>query len=71
MITYEKLFIILEEKGHNKAWLRKNGFNANTVDQLVKNQSITMIVLNRLCNLLDCEPADILTFTKDEEITHE
>ena len=38
MITYEKLFIILEEKGHNKAWLRKNGFSANNVDWLIKKQ---------------------------------
>lgn len=66
MITYEKLFIVLENKGLNKAWLRKNGFNANTVDQLTKNQSITINTLDKLCNILDIEPADILTFTKDK-----
>lgn len=66
MITYEKLFIVLEEKGHNKAWLRKNGLNANTVDWLKNNKDIKISTINRLCNLLDCEPADILTFTKDK-----
>ena len=66
MITYEKLFIVLEEKGHNKAWLRKNGLNANTVDWLKNNKDIKISTINKLCNLLDCEPADILTFTKDE-----
>ena len=66
MITYEKLFIVLEEKGNNKAWLRKNGLNANTVDWLKNNKDIKISTINRLCNLLDCEPADILTFTKDK-----
>ena len=66
MITYEKLFVVLKERGHNKAWLRKNGFNANTVDWLVKNKDIKISTINKLCNLLDCEPADILTFTKDK-----
>ncbi len=65
MITYEKLFNVLEEKGYNKAWLRKNGLNANTVDQLTKNKSITINTLDKLCNLLNCEPQDILTYTKD------
>lgn len=27
MITYEKLFGVQEEKGLNKAWLRKNGIH--------------------------------------------
>lgn len=66
MITYEKLFVVLKERGHNKAWLRKNGFNANTVDWLVKNKDIKISTINKLCDLLDCEPADILTFTKDK-----
>ena len=66
MITYEKLFIVLEEKGYNKAWLRKNGLSSNNVDWLVKNKDIKISTINKLCNLLDCEPADILTFTKDK-----
>ena len=66
MITYEKLFLVLEKKGHNKAWLRKNGFNANNVDWLVKNKDVKISTIDKLCNLLDCQPQDILTFTKDE-----
>ena len=69
MITYEKLFIVLKEKGHNKAWLRKNGLTPKTVDYLIKNQDIKISTINKLCNLLDCEPVDILTFNKDPEDT--
>lgn len=68
MITYEKLFIILEEKGHNKAWLRKNGFNANNVDWLIKNKDVKISTIDKLCNLLEVEPCDILTYTKGDNI---
>lgn len=66
MITYEKLFLVLKEKGLNKAWLRKNGFSANNIDWLVKNKDVKLSTINKLCNLLDCNPSDILTYTKDE-----
>ena len=66
MITYEKLFIVLKERGHNKAWLRKNGLTPSAVDWLLKNKDVKMSTIDKLCNLLDCEPADILTFTKDK-----
>lgn len=70
MITYEKIFDILNDKGLNKNWLRNNGINPRTVDKLIKNQDLNVSTINRLCNLLDCQPGDILTFTKDEEGTY-
>ncbi len=66
MITYEKLFELLETKNKNKAWLRKNGLTPTAVDWLIKNKDVKISTINKLCNLLDCEPADILTYTKDE-----
>ena len=66
MITYEKVFIILKEKGLNRSWLRNNGVHALTVSKLNKNENVNISTINQLCNLLDCTPADILTFTKDE-----
>lgn len=67
MITYNKLFKLLERKNLNKAYLRNNGINPRTVDKLIKNADVNISTINKLCNLLDCQPEDILTFTKDEE----
>lgn len=67
MITYNKLFTLLETKGYNKAWLRKNGLTPKTVDFLIKNKDVKISTIDKLCNLLDCQPGDVLTFTKDEE----
>ncbi len=67
MITYEKLFDLLKEKGHNKNWLRNNGLTPKTVDYLIHNKEIKTGTINKLCNLLDCQPQDILTFTPDND----
>ncbi len=66
MITYEKIFIVLEKQGKNKAWLRKNGINANVVDWLIKNKDVKLSTIDKICNLLNVEPADILTYTKED-----
>lgn len=66
MITYEKLFILLNEQGHNKNWLRNNGLTPKTVDYLIHNKEIKTGTINKLCNLLNCLPQDILTFTPDK-----
>ena len=66
MISYEKLFTILQEKGLNKNWLRNNGFPASTVDYLIKNKDVRISTINKLCNILDCKPEDIMTYTPDE-----
>lgn len=67
MITYEKLFDLLKEKGYNKNWLRNNGLNPKTVDYLIHDKEIKTGTINKLCNLLDCQPQDILTFTPDND----
>lgn len=64
-ITY-RLNEILSERGLNKSYLRKNGFNPKTVDRLVKNISVTIDTINDLCNLLHCEPNDIIVYTPDD-----
>ena len=62
MISYEKLFELLKEKNLNKNYLRNNGLTPTTVDYLIHNKEV-----NKLCNLLNCTPNDIMTFTPDKE----
>lgn len=66
-ISYEKLFVKLEEKGIKKIDLRnKYGINPKTVDSLVKNKSVTVDTIMTLCKLLDCQPGDIMSFVPDD-----
>ena len=51
---------------------RKAGINKNTVLNLYHGRStrIEFEVLNKLCNILECTPSDILHHTPDEDAPH-
>lgn len=57
----------MEEKGISQYKLLKSGIDNKTLDTLKKNNNITLLTLEKLCDILDCTPNDIVRFTKDEE----
>jgi len=68
MIVYDKLFDLLARRHRSAtAWLRKNGIHANTVDKLRKNQQIRTDTIDRLCELLSCQPGDIMAYIATPE----
>ena len=54
----------MEEKGITQYQLLKNGIDNKTLDSLKKNKNITLITLEKLCKILECEPNDIVKFTE-------
>ena len=65
-ISYAKLFERMKEKNIKKVDLRTTyGLNPKTVDSLTKNKSVTVDTLMTLCEILDCQPSDILEFVKE------
>lgn len=66
MISYEPLWKTMKEKGITTYTLiYKQGISAYTVTNLKRNKSITMHTMEKLCNILDCTPNDIVRFEKD------
>lgn len=66
MITYEPFFKTLKKKGISTYKLINDyGFSKGTLDSLRQNRNITMETLNLLCNMLDCEVADVIHYEKD------
>ena len=57
----------MEENGISQYKLLKSGIDNKTLDTLKKNNNITLLTLEKLCDILDCTPNDIVRFTKDEE----
>ena len=47
--------------------LIQNGIDNKTLDRLRKNKNITLITLERLCQILNCTPNDIVKFTDEPE----
>jgi putative transcriptional regulator len=66
-IKYDKLFALLDKLGHSSTyWLRQNGIHPRTVDKLKKNQVISSETINSLCQLLGCQPGDIMEYVPEE-----
>lgn len=61
MFDYEKLWKVLKSKGLKKVDLKTNvGITPTTLAKLNKNQNVSMEVLNRLCEYLECDIGDIV-----------
>jgi DNA-binding Xre family transcriptional regulator len=66
MISYEPLWKTMKDKGITTYTLiYKKGISAYTVTNLKRNKSITMHTMEKLCNILECTPNDIVQFEKD------
>ena len=68
LISYEPLWQTMKEKNITTYTLiDKYKVLSKTVYNLKHNKHITTSTLERLCDILDCTPNDIIMFTKDED----
>ncbi len=68
-VSYNKLFALMEEKGIKKIDLRnKYKINPKTVDSLVNNRSVTVDTIMLLCEILDCQPGDLMEYVKAPDV---
>ena len=67
-IKYEKLFVLLKEKGFSSYRLRKEKLISQSTLQKLRTGDgiIDSRTVERLCALLDCQPGDIMEYVPDE-----
>lgn len=66
-VSYEKLFALMKERGIKKIDLRNTyKLNPKTVDSLAKNKSVTVDTIMQLCEILDCQPGDLMEYIKED-----
>ena len=66
-VSYAKLFALMEQKDIKKIDLRTTyKLNPKTVDSLTKNKSVTVDTIMTLCEILHCQPGDIMEYVPDE-----
>ena len=66
-VSYNKLWKLLIDKGMTKTNLRKQtDMSTTTLAKLGKNEPISMDVLLRICNVLECNVGDVMDATKEE-----
>lgn len=66
MISYRKLFILMEEREISKEKLKTElGFSSATMAKLAKNEEVAMSTIQGLCRYFDCQPGAILSYEKE------
>ena len=66
-VSYEKLFTLMNQRGIKKFDLRKMGISPTIVDRLVKNSDVNTSTIMRLCEILDCQPGDIMEYVPEQQ----
>lgn len=65
MISYEPLWHTMENQGISTYTLiKKYEIQSKTIYNMKHNKHITTATLERLCDILECTPNDILEFKK-------
>lgn len=69
MISYAPLREILKKRKISSYYLRNkcgiNCLDSKTIQRLMNDQSVSTNTLNSLCNILNCDISEIITFTPD------
>ena len=71
MINTDPLKRLLAERGLDSVQLSQlTGIELYNIQLILKGRSITPEVLNTLCQILNCQPSDIIEFTISETKGH-
>ncbi len=67
MITYYKLLDMLNRRGMTREQLRiAIGAGPNTIAKISKNEPVTLTTIDKICEVLNCQPGDILEYISSE-----
>ena len=66
MVSYDKLWKLLIDKHMSKTDLRlAAGLTTTSLAQLGKNEHVSLKVIEKICNVLDCDISDVVELRKD------
>ncbi len=66
-IKYDKLFALMKEKGISSYKLRKEKLVGQSILQKLRDGGdIDTRTIKRFCDMLDCQPGDLMEYVPDE-----
>ncbi len=69
MISYNKLWKLLIDKGINKKQLIElTGVSSSSIAKLTKGENVTTDVLCKICKALNCDFKDIMEFIVERDV---
>ena len=65
-ISYNKLWKLLIDKNMSASELREEvGIALNTMTRMRNNQEMSLAVLERICNYIECDFGDLIEYVED------
>lgn len=65
IISYQPLWDTMDKNGVTTYQLLQHGVSRKTIYNLKRNENITMLTAEKLCNIIGCDISDIVTFVPD------
>ena len=62
MIDYSPLWKTMERKGITQYRMIEEGIDRRVLDSLRKNKNVTLLTVEKICKILECEIGDVVTF---------
>ena len=67
-VSYKKLWKLLIDKEMNKTDLRNaTGISSATIAKKTNSEEVTMSVLTKICEVLNCNIGDVMDFVQDAQ----
>lgn len=67
MISYEKLWITMKERGITQyALIKKFGISPAQITRLKRNESVSTHTIAVFCKILDCRVEDIMEYIEED-----
>lgn len=71
-VSYKKLWVLCAEREISKAELRKRaGLSSATFTKLRKNQEVTLSVILKIADVMQCNAGDMMDFIPDDSIAED
>lgn len=65
MIDYSPLWDTMKRRQISQYYLLQHGIDNKTLNSLRKNKNITLLIMEKLCKIIDCTLNDIVRFSDD------
>lgn len=65
MLDYSPMWDTMQRKGISQYSLLKAGIDNKTLDSIKKGKNLTLLTLEKVCDVLECTPNDVVRFVKD------
>lgn len=68
-VSFKKLWVLCAEREMSKADLRKKaGLSSATFTRLRKNEEVTLSVILKIADVMDCNAGDMMDFIREESV---